>query len=86
MADAKSEASRIAQEAEAAVDSFIKRRTSQAETRIAQAEVIATTEVRAAAADAAIRAAEVILKGQMAGGAGQNLIAAGLAEVKAKLN
>ena len=86
VADAKAEAGRIATEAEAAVDQFVKRRTAQAETRIHQAEAVATAEVRAAAADAAVRAAEVILKGQMAGAAGQSMLAAGLADVKAKLN
>ena len=84
--DAKAEAQRINAEAEAAVDPFIKRRTAQAELRITQAEATATAEVRAAAADAAVRAAEVIIKGQMAGAAGQNLIVSGLSDVRAKLN
>ena len=82
----RAEAKRIASEAEASVDQFVKRRTQQAETRIAQAEQAATSEVRAAAADAAIRAAEIILKGQMAGEAANAMLTAGLADVKAKLN
>ena len=86
VAEAEAEAKRIASEAEASVDQFVKRRTQQAETRIAQAEQAATSEVRAAAADAAIRAAEIILKGQMAGEAANAMLTAGLADVKAKLN
>ena len=43
-------------------------------------------EVRAAAAEAATRAAEVILRGLVAGKAGADLIAAGLKDVRAKLN
>ena len=86
IADASAEAKRIAAEAERAVEQFIARRTAQAETRIAQAESNATTEVRAAAADAAVKAAEQIIKAQMRGAVGETLFSAGLADIKAKLN
>jgi F-type H+-transporting ATPase subunit b len=43
-------------------------------------------EVRSAAAEAAVKAAEQVLKGQMAGKAGADLLAASLGEVKSRLN
>ena len=86
VASAKDEAQRLAKEAEEKLAEFVTRRTKSAEDKIAQAETQATAEVRAAAAEAATRAAEVILRGQVAGKAGAELVAAGLKDVKAKLN
>ncbi len=86
VADAKIEAERISAAAQSSVEDFIKRRTAQAELKIAQAEANATSEVKAAAADAAVRAAEIILRDQMAGKTGADMFAAGLADVKARLN
>ncbi len=86
VSDAKAEAARMAVEAKASVEAFVARRTQQAEIKIAQAELAATGEVKSAAADAASQAAEIILKGQMSGKAGADMFAAGLADVKAKLN
>lgn len=83
---AKQEAERLAREAEAKLGEFVARRTKSAEDKIAQAEVQAEAEVRAAAAEAATHAAETILRGQMSGKAGDAAFAAGLLEVKAKLN
>jgi F-type H+-transporting ATPase subunit b len=83
LANAKAEAARIEAEGKQKIDDFVKRRTAQAELKIAQAEQGATAEVRSAAAEAAVRAAQTIL----AGGAGSDdLFVKGLAEVKAKLN
>jgi F-type H+-transporting ATPase subunit b len=84
--DAKAEAERIGSEAKAKVEDYITRRTAQAELKIAQAEASAMSEVRSAASDAAVRAAAIILKGQMSGKAGADLFAAGVADVKSKLN
>jgi F-type H+-transporting ATPase subunit b len=86
VADAKAEAERIRVEQEARLADFVTRRTRMAEQKIAQAEAGAAAEVRSAAADAAIRAAETILRGKVAGTAGDELLAKGLAEVKARLN
>ncbi len=86
VADAKVEAERISVAAKASVADFITRRTAQAELKIAQAEASAAAEVKGAAADAAVKAAEMILKDQMSGKIGSDMFAAGLAEVKAKLN
>jgi F-type H+-transporting ATPase subunit b len=86
VADAQVEAARISEAAKLSVTDFIKRRTAQAELKIAQAEANATSEVKFAAADAAVRAAEIMLKDQMAGKIGSDMFAAGLADVKARLN
>ena len=86
VSSANDEAKRLAAEAEAKLADFVARRTKAAEEKIAQAESQAEAEVRAAAAEAATKAAETILRGQMAGKAGEAAFAAGLTEVKAKLN
>jgi F-type H+-transporting ATPase subunit b len=83
---AKEEAQRTADEAHQRMEDFVKRRTAAAETKIAQAEVQATAQVRAAAADAAIQVSETILRERMAGDAAQELISRSLADVRTKLN
>jgi F-type H+-transporting ATPase subunit b len=82
VAAAKDEAARVEADAKVKLDDFVKRRTAQAELKISQAEAQATAEVRAAAVDLATKAAASIL----ASGKGDDAFAAGLAEVKAKLN
>lgn len=79
---AKAEAKRLEADAKVKLDDFIKRRTAQAEMKIQQAETQATAEVRAAAVDLATKAAASIL----GSGKGDDAFAAGLAEVKSKLN
>jgi F-type H+-transporting ATPase subunit b len=86
VADAKAEAERIRADQEAKLADFVTRRSKMAEQKIAQAEATATAEVRAAAAEAAIKAAETLLRGQIGGKTGDDLIAAGLKDVKARLN
>jgi F-type H+-transporting ATPase subunit b len=86
VAQAKADAERMASEAEAKLNDFIKRRTASAETKIAQAEAQATAEVRAAAADAAVAAAEQVLRKNLAGKGGDNLLAQSLKDVKVRLN
>lgn len=86
IASANEEAKRLAAEAEAKLNDFVTRRTKSAEDKIALAESQAEAEVRAAAAEAATRAAEVIIRAQVGGKTGETLFAAGLSEVKAKLN
>jgi F-type H+-transporting ATPase subunit b len=83
---ARAEAERLAEEAHAKLADFVARRTKMAEQKIAQAEVQATAEVRAAAAEAAVKAAEGILRSRVHGGSGDALVSQGLAEVRAKLN
>jgi F-type H+-transporting ATPase subunit b len=84
--DAKAEAARIRAENEAKLADFVARRTKMAEQKIAQAEATASADVRAAAAEAAVKAAETILRGQSKGKVADDLIAAGLRDVRARLN
>lgn len=86
VAEAKAEAERVAAEARVKMEEFVARRTKQAETKIGQAEAQALADVRAAAADAAIAAAETILRNSAKGQVADDLLARGIADVKAKLN
>ena len=83
---AKAEAERIAAEAKIKLEDFVVRRTKTAESKIALAEAQAVADVRAAAADAAITAASTILSQSVKGSVADDLLAKGIAEVKAKLN
>jgi F-type H+-transporting ATPase subunit b len=86
IAGAQAEAERLAIEAKTKLEEFIARRTTLAETKIAQAEAQALADVRAAAADAAVGAAEKILSQAAKGKIAENLLAQGIADVKKKLN
>ena len=86
IAGAKAEAERLAAEAKAKIEEFVARRTKMAETKIAQAEAQAVADVRSAAADAAVAAAEKILSETARGKVGDDLIAQGIRDLKAKLN
>jgi len=82
VAAAKDEAARLELEAKAKLEEFVKRRTAQAEQKIAQAEAQATADVRAAAVELATKAAGSIL----ASAKPEAAFEAGLAQVKAQLN
>jgi F-type H+-transporting ATPase subunit b len=86
IASAKAEAERIAVEAKARMEDFVARRTKMAEAKIAQAEAQALADVRSAAADAAVAAAGKILSSTAKGQVADDLLAAGIADVKQKLN
>lgn len=86
VADAKAEAGRVAAEARVRMEEFVARRTKLAEAKIGQAEAQALADVRAAAADAAVTAAEKILRDTAKGKIADDLVAQGIADVKAKLN
>lgn len=86
IAEAKAEAERVAAEARTKMEEFVARRTKLAEAKIGQAEAQALADVRAAAADAAVAAAETILRDTAKGQVADDLIAQGIADVKAKLN
>ena len=86
IAAAKAEAERIAAEAKTKMEDFVVRRTKTAESKIALAEAQALADVRAAAADAAVTAASTILSQSVKGGIADDLLAKGIAEVRAKLN
>jgi F-type H+-transporting ATPase subunit b len=84
--NAKAEAERIASEAKTKMEDFVARRTKAAESKIAMAEAQALADVRAAAADAAVAAASTILSQSVKGTVADDLLAKGIAEVRAKLN
>jgi F-type H+-transporting ATPase subunit b len=86
IASAKAEAERIAAEAKTKMEDFVVRRTKTAENKIAMAEAQALADVRAAAADAAVAAASTILSQSVKGEVADDLLAKGIAEVRAKLN
>jgi F-type H+-transporting ATPase subunit b len=86
IAGANAEAERLAAEAKAKIEDFVKRRTAMAETKIAQAEAQAAADVRSAAAEAAVAAAEKILSAETKGKLAGELIAKGIEDVRKKLN
>src|ERR1700677_3614483 len=86
IASAKTEAERIASEAKTKMEDFVARRTKTAEGKIALAEAQALADVRAAAANAAVTAASAILSQTVKGQVADDLLAKGIAEVRAKLN
>jgi len=86
ISSARADAERIAAEARTKMEDFVARRTKTAESKIALAEAQALADVRAAAADAAVTAASTILSQSVKGSVADDLLAKGIAEVKAKLN
>ena len=86
IATARAEAERIAVEAKAKMEDFVARRTKTAERKIALAEAQALADVRSAAANAAVAAASTILSQSVKGSVADDLMAKGIAEVRAKLN
>jgi len=86
ISNAKAEAERIAVEAKAKMEDFVARRTKTAESKIALAEAQALADVRSAAANAAVAAASTIMSQSVKGSVADDLMAKGIAEVRAKLN
>jgi F-type H+-transporting ATPase subunit b len=85
VAAARDEAFRMTEEAGAALDTLIARRTKAVEQKIAQAEAAAVAEVRARSADLAVEAARVLLQKQMANSA-EALVEKSIKEVADRLN
>lgn len=83
---AQAEAELIAREAQERLADFIKRRTAQAEAKIATAEAQALTQVRAAAADAAVAAAAIVLQSDIGGPLGEDLVTRSISDVKLLAN
>jgi len=86
IAEARAQAEQVAKDAAERMSEFIARRTKQAEAKIAFAEAQAAADVRAAAADRAAKAAESVLRDQMQAGAGADLVAREIADIKSRLN
>jgi F-type H+-transporting ATPase subunit b len=81
IAGAKAEAERMVIEANAKMEEFVARRTKMAETKIAQAEAQAVSDVRAAAADAAVAAAEKVLRESVKGDVADKLVTKGIEDL-----
>jgi F-type H+-transporting ATPase subunit b len=86
VAQARAQAEQMAVDAADRMKVFIARRTKQAEEKIALAESQAAADVRSAAADHAAKAAEIVLRHQMQGPAGSDLVSREIAELKSRLN
>jgi F-type H+-transporting ATPase subunit b len=86
VAEARAQAEQMARDAADRMADYIARRTKQAEAKIAFAEAQAAADVRAAAADRAAKAAETVLRDQMQGPGGADLVAREIAGVKGRLN
>jgi F-type H+-transporting ATPase subunit b len=86
VAGARTEAERLAAEAEAKIEEFVVRRTKMAENKIAQAEAQALADVRSAAAEVAVAAAKTILTRTVKDKVADNLVAKGIEDFKGKLN
>ena len=86
IAEARAQAAQLAKESVERLNDFIARRTKQAEAKIALAESQAAADVRAAAADHAAKAAEIVLRNQMQGSGGADLVSREIAELKSRLN
>lgn len=82
---AKEEAEIMTRNAKEALEALIERRTKAAEAKIAQAELQAFTDVRAAAADAATAAAETILSSKVTGKTATDMIAKSISDVGKQL-
>ena len=86
VAQARVEAEEIAAEAKTRMEEFVIRRTKMAETKIAQAEVQALADVRAAAAEAAVKASEKVLTETVKGKVASDLLSAAIRDVKTRLD
>jgi F-type H+-transporting ATPase subunit b len=85
LANARTDAERMAVEAKVKLEEQIKRRGEMAERRIAQAESQAAAEVKAAAADLAAQAAEAVLAARLAAATSDPLVDSAVAQVATKL-
>lgn len=81
VAQARQEAELLSRETHERIADFVARRTKQAQDKIAQAEVQAAADVRAAAADAATKAAETVLRTETRGAAGASLVDQGITDL-----
>ncbi len=86
VAAAKAEAEALSKQAVADLEASLKRREQLALQRIAQAEVQATADVRAAAVDLAMAATRKILTDKLDAGRQEALIDAAIKELPGKLN
>ncbi|MEF2552391.1 F0F1 ATP synthase subunit B [Aurantimonas sp. A2-1-M11] len=86
VAAAKREAELMLQDTRRKNEEYVQRRTAMAETKIAQAEADAVTEVRATAIDLAVAAAAKIIAERNSGGNAGQFVDSSIAEVRNRLN
>jgi F-type H+-transporting ATPase subunit b len=86
VAEARAQAEQLALDAAGRMNDFVARRTKQAEAKIAMAEARAAADVRSAAADHAAKAAEIVLRDQMRGAEGSDIVARDIADLRSRLN
>jgi F-type H+-transporting ATPase subunit b len=86
LAGAHAEVERMMAEAKSKTEAFVARRTRMAEGKIAEAEVQALADVRAAAAEAAVAAAGKILAETVKGGVAYHLVDKGIEEINRTLS
>ena len=86
VAEARAQAEQLEADAADRLNDYLERRTRQAEAKIAMAEAQAAADVRAAAAEHGARAAEIILRDQMKGPAGADLVSREIADIENRLN
>ena len=86
IAQAKRDAEILAEETQVKMRETLKRRTAQAEDKIAQAEAQAVSEVRTAAVELAARATRKILTDKVDATLSDKLIDASINDLKTKLN
>jgi len=86
VANAKADAERIAQDAKAKMEDFVARRTKSAENKIAQAEMQAVADVRAAAAEAAASAAASVMSQTVKGPVAETLVDKSIKDLRSQLN
>lgn len=86
VAAARNDAEAMSAEARRKTEEFVTRRTAMAESKIAQAEAQALSDVKSAAVEMAISAARNIVAGKVKGPVADKIIKSSIAEVKAQLN
>jgi F-type H+-transporting ATPase subunit b len=86
VAEARAQAEQLAVDSAGRMNDFIARRTKQAEAKIALAEARAAADVRSAAADHAAKAAEIVLRDQVRGAEGSDIVARDIADLRSRLN
>lgn len=84
--NARREAETLAADTRKAMAEQLERRTKLAEDKIARAEAQAIAEVRSTAVDSALAASTRILSAKASGATASNLIDAGIADLRTKLN
>ena len=83
---ARHEVEMLSADARKKTTEFINRRTAMAETKIAQAQAQALSDVKSAAVEIAISAAQSIVADKVTGAAADKIIKSSIAEVKSNLN